>query len=701
MSNTPGIPSALDNLLPAKTIQVGGVEQSFPTVLNFDDAGSSMTKNDDGTNTLHLFTTKSFRLATPDDATAIVAGKAVMPINGAATLVTMAALGVALSFAGIALADPSNGRVTVVMQGIIEPSIVNLNDGVACAVGTDASGNPVRVTDPTCVSGRKLLGVCDVNGAIYVSVRNVVRMSLEDFGAVGDGSDDSTAIQAAIAFAVKFNIPLDAGSFNYGVGTELLVPPTTSGHVGFELRGQNWGTGASGSGADRTSFVALGGSMRSILSLARPLCDVSGIKFDAAGISQYAMHFQGATLSNLNKVLVVGAVVDGFHLSEEDDTPAHCNNDSIAFNDCVAQGNGIVRATNGCIANYSGMGQAVVSIAGTVATNGTYVLTFSGAPDLTTLGIRIGDVIRIGAAHDDTTQYYQVGAVHDATTLYIGGTRIPGTASDLDFAITIGDGYHEEQSNDNNVMKVRGGAYQLNAGYGLLFAGFYGPEISGAVLAQVNGAFGIGVGYGGGDGGATPADVLQAAFVRPYFEANVGGSMLIGKGQGVDVIQAQLEAPFGIVADPTFASGYWSDTSGIHAFGIDGGYQSNLYALRAHNLAGIGTLSYSEQIPDIPTAATEIDATAFIRSFTLSGGDQTLTSTPSIAAGVSGQLMLLFNVSGTHTLTLQRDSHLSGTKLKLTADTVDIAPHQSMLLMYTVWDGGGFWVQAGNVVEAA
>ena len=106
---------------------------------------------------------------TPNAATKIVtgpsfgAGTAVMSTNGQVTSALSSSLGLGLYPAGLAVsAGVAGTAATIITQGPIDPAVKNLGAGVACAVGTDASGNPVRVTDAGCVSGLKFLGACDL-----------------------------------------------------------------------------------------------------------------------------------------------------------------------------------------------------------------------------------------------------------------------------------------------------------------------------------------------------------------------------------------------------------------------------------------------------------------------------------------------------------------------------------------------------------
>lgn len=110
-----------------------------------------------------------------------------------------------IPFDGIALSSAStNNTVYIEEQGSINPTIFNLGDGYACAVGTTVSGFPVRATDPTCVSAPNWVGYCDTHGTITVRPKREERFDPRDFGAVWDGvTDDLAAWNAMFTVAPR------------------------------------------------------------------------------------------------------------------------------------------------------------------------------------------------------------------------------------------------------------------------------------------------------------------------------------------------------------------------------------------------------------------------------------------------------------------------------------------------------------------
>lgn len=77
---------------------------------------------------------------------------------------------------------------------LVDPTVHNLGPGPACAVGVDASGTPVRVTDPACVSGLKYLGRCDTSGTYYVAPWMARVYDIQNYGAVPDFNGSPTGV---------------------------------------------------------------------------------------------------------------------------------------------------------------------------------------------------------------------------------------------------------------------------------------------------------------------------------------------------------------------------------------------------------------------------------------------------------------------------------------------------------------------------
>ena len=176
-------------------------------------------------------------------STAISTGQAVR-----STLVTGQQIAAAttnlttVKFDGIALslASGSGKDVYVEFAGTIDPSIFNLGDGYACAVGTNSSGVVVRATDSTCISAPNYVGYCDGYGTITVAPKKAENFNVLDFGFVGDGTTDNagnwqilmnniapplTMVGDPASWTARSKIYFPAGNyfFNLAPGTALEI----------------------------------------------------------------------------------------------------------------------------------------------------------------------------------------------------------------------------------------------------------------------------------------------------------------------------------------------------------------------------------------------------------------------------------------------------------------------------------------------
>ena len=120
-------------------------------------------------------------------------------VAGAALVLNPATPGTVRSgtgpFLGVAATAGATGASSqMLFSTLVNPAVHNLGAGPACAVGVDATGTPVRVTDPACVSGRNYLGRCDQSGTYYVAPWVARVYDVRDYGAVPDfnGSVDGT-----------------------------------------------------------------------------------------------------------------------------------------------------------------------------------------------------------------------------------------------------------------------------------------------------------------------------------------------------------------------------------------------------------------------------------------------------------------------------------------------------------------------------
>lgn len=578
-------------------------------------------------------------------------------------------------------------RQQTITSGIISYSDFNLGPGIACAVGTTITGALCRAIDPACVSAPNWVGDCDIFGTVSINPRRVNNFNLQDFGAVGDGlTDCSPSIQAAIDAARVAGGTVYIPSGTFMLYSELSIPITGG---ALAIQGE---TNSNGGGGDANrSILKAAASIRSCLSLGRYGSSISGVTLDANGLATHALYIQGAAQSTFSNSLCTNALADGIHLAAKTDANTDVNNDNITYSHVALLRNGTAWVSASIASEYAALAlRSVQTVAGTAATTfGGYAVTFTGAPDLTTLGLRPGDILRLGGS--GSAVYYQIGAVHDAVTLYLSGSAYiwpTANASGLPFAILRGSGYFEEHATDSQLMVWRAGYAQSNAACGLHVCNFYGPEVSASPLLQFNGGFGLSIGLNTSAFGGFAAYVLSTVLIKPYFEGNLGGNILAVTADGCDVLQPTLVLNE-MRVDISTSQGYLSLSSGFWPFGVDGGYSSRLYATQSVGLRNVGALSCVPGSQSVTANNTTLQG-GFSVLFVGLDTPRTLTSTPSIAAGQDGQEMWLYNNSA-NALTLQRHDVLPGSGLMLAATTLVIPAYGGVSLRYSASLIG--WIQ--------
>lgn len=133
-----------------------------------------------------------------------------------------------IPFFGVALesANDPGDSVKVQIGGALSE---HLGRGRFGAVGINSSGQLVRAGDRECVSAPNWIGDCDDSGTVTIRPRRDTRLSVLDFGAMGNGkdderADDTDAIQGALDCAMRLGGTTD--------GKVVYLPPGTTGSKG-------------------------------------------------------------------------------------------------------------------------------------------------------------------------------------------------------------------------------------------------------------------------------------------------------------------------------------------------------------------------------------------------------------------------------------------------------------------------------------
>lgn len=244
-------------------------------------------------------------------------------------------------------------------------------------------------------------------------------------------------------------------------------------------------------------------------------------------VADYAMHCAGAGQSHFEDCEFYFAIRDGVHLAAEG---AAGGNDCMRFERCRFQHNGRVHALTG------------VSV---TKTDTPSMPTYATEPNVeapgakfVTWGTRIGDLLHVG------NEWLLVQEVIDETHLRL--QLYPGSVGHADASATlhIGDGYHEESFNDNNLCVLRDCLFRNNGGVGMKLCGLFGARVQSAQV-DFNRAFGAVVGHRNGP-------VIISDFSGCYFEGNGGpAAILLGAAQGVHAVSTNSDVPLFMVTNPT------------------------------------------------------------------------------------------------------------------------------------------------------
>lgn len=194
----------------------------------------------------------------------------------------------------------------------------------------------------------------------------------------------------------------------------------------------------------------------------------------------------------------------------------------------------------------------------------------------------------------------------------------------------------------------------------------------------------------------TPGTITRAVGldVYGYFRASGTGTITIGDVYGIRVGATNVNGLTVtntltqiLVSDPTTAP-----VSLPLLIGVD-------VASLTRGTANIGIRNASPTVYTPSAIQTLAAASAILANASVvqinSVGNVLLTSTPTIANGQDGQILVIINVDTVDTITLQDETNLAGTNLRLSAATIGLGPRDTITLTYN--SSLGDWIQIAQV----
>lgn len=323
------------------------------------------------------------------------------------------------------------------------------------------------------------------------------------------GGDDRAMIQLLINTYNPLAILVRLRQGDYLVSAELAPA------VGFPLLlcGASYRYNTTGG-----TSIKLTQAARSVLAITEKEGWIQGIRFDANRLGSYGIYAANALGNWLFRGATTNALLDGIHISTTG------LNQAIKTLFWMSYENGKLHATAGIRGQYANNLVRQAAIAGTAAiTAGGDTITFTGAPDLTTLGIRVNDMLRVGAVAA-TSYYGQILSVTSTTIVVqpLTDNRPTATASGLDYAIGIGSGWYPELASTNGFCYLDESWWRGNGAMGVVNNALYGEKVrSGLCDTNCSGGIAFGQCWNGGT-------VQQALAEDVYMEFNVGPDYVLG-----------------------------------------------------------------------------------------------------------------------------------------------------------------------------
>ena len=142
-----------------------------------------------------------------------------------------------------------------------------------------------------------------------------------------------------------------------------------------------------------------------------------------------------------------------------------------------------------------------------------------------------------------------------------------------------------------------------------------------------------------------------------------------------------------------------SDAGGAGTVNTNVGVDIALFSKGTLNIGlrnGSSTV-FTESVATLTAVGNTITPNATVKRLdNTSGGSLTLTSTPTIPDGQSGQFLCLYN-SSAQNVVLQDQGTLASSNLRLVATTITLGPRDSVWLMYSTTTGD--WIQSTAVLN--
>jgi len=193
-------------------------------------------------------------------------------------------------------------------------------------------------------------------------------------------------------------------------------------------------------------------------------------------------------------------------------------------------------------------------------------------------------------------------------------------------------------------------------------------------------------------------------YTAPVFDAINAGTLNVTNVYGLRIAGSTVNTTgtvaitdrHAVMVHDWSSSGAGTDSM-TNQYGVD--IEKLDYATTNIGLRNAGATAFTALVKTITAASDSIDVAAthaatVIRLNNTSGGTVTLTSTPTIVDGVSGQLLIIYN-SSANAVVFQREGALAGSNLRLGAASRSVGQHDTLHLM---WDAtNGNWIELGFV----